>query len=235
MPFIKEKQLREKNKLINKYLKNREILRNRLFDQKLGKQQLEAVAIEKYKPIIEKLDEVQNKTEVLLQESQNKPLAIEPKRRPTYTVDFEKDFTKGDTKLLKKQDFDPGIINELAEKPEVIKQLIRLVKLQNKECGGKMRWVNREDKTKYRKLIAVNKKYYTTLQEIVDSTADVKTGEGLVDDPNKLCDRLNLLVSAKQAGNNNKRLNKEIKGVLKKLKNCKHISEFDHQKLCRVL
>ena len=42
-------------------------------------------------------------------------------------------------------------------------------------------------------------------------------GKGLKD-PNKLCERLNLLVAAKQAGNNNKRLDQEIANILKKLK-----------------
>ena len=36
--------------------------------------------------------------------------------------------------------------------------------------------------------------------------------------PDELCERLNLLVAAKQARNNNNRLNKEITSILKKLK-----------------
>ena len=41
--------------------------------------------------------------------------------------------------------------------------------------------------------------------------------------PDELCERLNLLVAAKQAGNNNNRLNKEITSILKKLKSHKCI------------
>ena len=226
MPFITEKQLREKNKLINKYLKNREILRNRLFNQKLGKQQLQAAAIEKYKPITEKLEEVQKKTDTLLIEKLQELPAIEPKRSPIYRVDFEKDFTEEDIELLKQQGFDPHI-NELAEKPEEIEQFITLAKRKNKEYGGKMRGT---DEATYRDLVAVNKKYYKTLQRVIDGLAFVRTGQGLLPNPNTLCDRLNLLTLAKQAGNNNKKLNKEISGILSKLKN--YISESDHQKLC---
>jgi len=43
-------------------------------------------------------------------------------------------------------------------------------------------------------------------------------------DPNKLCERLNLLVTAKQAGNNNQRLDREIVSILKQLKLSKCIS-----------
>ena len=59
MPFLTEKELRKKNKLIDKYLKNREILRKRLLEEKIGKQQLQTAAAEKYKPITEKLEQAQ--------------------------------------------------------------------------------------------------------------------------------------------------------------------------------
>ena len=55
-------------------------------------------------------------------------------------------------------------------------------------------------------------------------------GRGLKD-PNKLCERLHLLVAAKLAGNNNKRLDQKIANILKKLKLNKCISHCDHQKL----
>jgi len=51
-------------------------------------------------------------------------------------------------------------------------------------------------------------------------------------DPNKLCKRLNLLVAAKQAGNNYQRLSREIANILKQLKSSKCISNCEHQKLC---
>ena len=53
--------------------------------------------------------------------------------------------------------------------------------------------------------------------------------------PGKLCERLNLLVAANQAGNNNNFLNKEITSILKKLKSYKCISPCDYQKLCNVI
>ena len=52
-------------------------------------------------------------------------------------------------------------------------------------------------------------------------------GRGLKD-PNKLRERLNSLVAAKQAGNHNKRLDQEIENILKKLKLNKCISHCDH-------
>ena len=53
--------------------------------------------------------------------------------------------------------------------------------------------------------------------------------------PDKLCERLNLLVAAKQAGKNNNCLNKKITSILKKLKSHKCISPCDYQKLCNVI
>ena len=60
---------------------------------------------------------------------------------------------------------------------------------------------------------------------------ELTIGRGLKKDPNKLCERLHLLTAAKQAGNNNKRLDKEIASILAKLKSSKHISHCDYQKL----
>ena len=51
----------------------------------------------------------------------------------------------------------------------------------------------------------------------------------------ELCERLNLLVAAKQADNNNNRLNKEITSILRKLKSHKCISLCNYQKLCNVI
>ena len=53
--------------------------------------------------------------------------------------------------------------------------------------------------------------------------------------PDELCERLNLLVAAKQASNNNNCLTKEITSILKKLKSHKCISPCDYQKLCNVI
>ena len=53
--------------------------------------------------------------------------------------------------------------------------------------------------------------------------------------PNELCEKLNLLVAAKQAGNNNSCLYKEITSILKKLKSHKCILSCDFQKLCNVI
>jgi len=51
-------------------------------------------------------------------------------------------------------------------------------------------------------------------------------------DPNKLCERFNLIVAAKQTGNNNQRLDREIASILKQLKSNKCILICEHQKLC---
>jgi len=51
-------------------------------------------------------------------------------------------------------------------------------------------------------------------------------------DTNKLCERLNLLVAAKQACSNNQRLDREIASILKQLNSSKCISNSEHQKLC---
>ena len=53
--------------------------------------------------------------------------------------------------------------------------------------------------------------------------------------PDELCKRSNLLVAAKQVGNNSNRLNKEITSILKTLKSHKCISPCDYQKLCNVI
>ena len=51
---------------------------------------------------------------------------------------------------------------------------------------------------------------------------ELTVGRGLKS-PDELCERLNLLVAAKQARNNNNRLNKGITSILKKLKSHKCI------------
>ena len=73
------------------------------------------------------------------------------------------------------------------------------------------------------------KKYREKLNKLLGGM-EVTFGKGLKD-PNKLCERLNLLVAAKQAGNNNKRFGSRNCKHFEKLKLSKCISHCDHQKL----
>ena len=98
----------------------------------------------------------------------------------------------------------------------------------NRRLGGLRRNRNADtDMIDYQ--IQTFKKYRDKLNKLLGGM-ELTFGRGLKD-PNQLCERLNLLAAAKQAGNNNKHLDKEIANILKKLKLSKCISHCDHQKL----
>ena len=83
MTFVKEEELKKKNKLIEKYLNNRKLLK-RLQNEIQSKQQLQETASEIFLPITKKIEEIQKKTD----ERQDK-LIKELEERPSYTnIDF---------------------------------------------------------------------------------------------------------------------------------------------------
>jgi len=58
--------------------------------------------------------------------------------------------------------------------------------------------------------IKIFKKYRYKLNDLLGGMKIIGIG---FKDPNKLCERLNLLVATKQAGNNNQRLDREIASI----------------------
>ena len=83
------------------------------------------------------------------------------------------------------------------------------------------------------KQISVFRKYREKLNKLLKGM-ELTVGRGFKS-PDELCERLNLLVAAKQAGNNNNCLNKKITSILKKSKSHKCILPCDYQKLCNVI
>ena len=116
--------------------------------------------------------------------------------------------------------------------PDCITSLKDKTILINKRLGGQRRRQD-TDTAVIDKQISVFRKYREKLNKLL-KRIELTLGRGFKS-PDELCKRLNLLVAAKQAGNNNNRLNKEITSILKKLKSHKCISTCDYQKLCNIM
>lgn len=227
MPFIKEEDLKKQNKLIKDYLNNRKHLKQKLQNERKVKQQLQENVTEIFQPITKTIKETQKKIDEKLIGNIPQQLAIEDKPRSLFTVDFEKHFTDEEKQLLKNYGFDIDIIELVKGGPDYINDLKKRTIQINKRLGGLRRGYD-ADTNKIDQQIGTFKKYRGKLNKLIGGL-EFTVGRGLKD-PNKLCERLHLLVSAKQAGNNNNRLNKEMMGILKRLKS--HIPQCDHQKLC---
>ena len=116
--------------------------------------------------------------------------------------------------------------------PNYITSLKNKTILINKRLGGQRRRQD-TDTAVIDKQISVFRKYREKLNKLLKEIK-LRVGRGFKS-PDELCERLNLLVAAKQVGNNNNRLNKEITSTLKKLKSHKCISPCDYQKVCNVI
>ena len=84
MTFIKEEELKKKNKFIKEYLNNRKLLKKRLQNEIQSKQQLQESASEIFLPITKKIEETQKKTD----ERQDKLIKELKEERPSFTIDF---------------------------------------------------------------------------------------------------------------------------------------------------
>ena len=84
MTFVKEEELKKKNKLIEEYLNNRKLLKKRLQNEIQSKQQLQESASEIFLPITKKIEETQKKTD----ERQDKLIKELQEERLSYTIDF---------------------------------------------------------------------------------------------------------------------------------------------------
>ena len=229
MTFVKEEELKKQNKLIKDYLNNRKLLKQRLQTDIQTKQQQQESAAQLFLPITKTIEETQQKTDARQDKLiENLHLAIEEKPRSSFTVDFERDFSDEEKQLLAEHDLETDIVTLVQRGPNYIISLKDRTVLLNQRLGGQRRkhdadtiMIDMQTKT--------FRKYREKLNKLLGGM-ELTVGTGLRD-PNKLCERLNLLVAAKQAGNNNKRLDKEIASILKKLKSNKCISHCDHKKL----
>ena len=130
--------------------------------------------------------------------------------------------------MLQENGFEVDVVKIIEKGPKFINELKDETKEINQRLGGYRRRKD-ADKEKIDENIQTFKKYRNYLNKTIGGM-DLIFGKGLKD-LNKLCERLNSLVSAKQAGNNNNRLDKEISSILNKLKSSKCISHCKHQKL----
>lgn len=235
MTFVNEEELKKQNKILRDYLNNRKLLKQKLQNDTIANQQLQKSTSEMFHPITKKIEEIQKKTDERrnkLIEDIQQHLAIEEKPKSIFTVDFEKGFTNEEKQLLSENGFVTNIVELVQRGPDFINELKDRTKVINQRLGGQRR--SREaDTNLIDEQMRTFKKYREKLHKL-SSGMEFTVGTGLKD-PNKLCERLNLLVSAKQAGNNNNRLNKEIASILNKLKSIKCISHCDHQKLSRII
>ena len=233
MPFVNEKELKKQDKLINTYLNNKKILKERLLENVVGKQKLQESASEIFFPITEKIEETQRRTDErqdkLIQGIQQQ-LAIEEKPKSNFVVDFESSFNDEEKEILSQYNFEKDLVTLIQGGPNYITELRDKAKMLNQQLGGQRRRRDADKDTIDRKIKTI-RKYRDKLNKLLGGL-DLTVGRGFskTSDPNKLCERLHLLVAAKQAGNNNKRLTNEIISILKRLK--PHVPHADHQKLC---
>ena len=235
MTFVNEEELKKQNKLVKDYLNNRKLLKQKLQKESLAEQQLQKSTSEIILPITKKIEEIQQKTDErrkkLVQDIETH-FAIEDKPKSTFTVDFEKDFTDKEKQLLAQNKFETNIVELVQRGPDFIHELKDRARVMNQRLGGQRR--SREaNPSLIDEQIKTFKKYREKLSKLL-AGMEFTVGRGLKD-PNRLCERLHLLAAAKQAGNNNNHLNKEIASILNKLKSMKCISHCDHQKLSRII
>ena len=128
---------------------------------------------------------------------------------------FENAFDNEKKELLTQNNFETNIVELVKSGPDYINTLKDRARLINQRLGG-LRRRRDADTEVIDEQIKTFKKYREKLNKLLGEM-ELTFGRGLKD-PNKLCERLNLLVAAKQASNNNKRLDQEIANILKKLK-----------------
>lgn len=233
MPFVNEEELKKQNKLVKDYLNNRKLLKQKLHKDIVAKQQIQRSASEIFQPITETLKESQRKTDERqdkLLENIQQQLAIKEKPKSVYTVNFENAFTDEEKQLLAQNGFEINIVELIKRGPNFINNLKDRSKVINQRLGGQRRRHN-ADTELIDEQIKTFKKYRDKLNKLLGGM-ELTVGRGLKD-PDKLCERLNLLVAAKHAGNNNIRLDNEIASILNKLKSGKCISHCDYQKLSK--
>ena len=172
-----------------------------------------------------KIEETQKKTD----KRQDKLIKELQEERPSYTIDFR----DGEKQLLAQHNLETDIVELVKRGPDYITSLKDKTILIDKRLSGQRRRKD-IDTTVIDKQISVFRKYREKLNKLLKG---MKLTVGRVfKSPDELCERLNLLVAAKQASNKNNRLNKEITScVLKKLKSHKCISPCGYQKLCNVI
>ena len=227
MTFVKKEELKKKIKLIEEYLNNRKLLKKRLQNEIQSKQQLQESASEIFLPVTKKIEETQKKTDER-QDKLIKELQQNIEERPSYTIDFSDE----EKQLLAQHNLETHIVELVKRIPDYIASLKNKIILINKKLGGQRRRQD-TDTALIDKQISVFRKYREKLNKLLKGM-ELTVGRGFKS-PDELCERLNLLVAAKQAGNNNNRLNKEITSILKKLKCHKCISPCNYQKLCNVI
>ena len=240
MTFVNEEELKKQNKVVRDYLNNRKLLKQKLQNETIANQQLQKSTSEMFQPITKKIEQLQKEKDErqikLLQYiqdiQQQQHFAIEEKPKSIFTVDFEKGFTDQEKQLLAQNGFETSIVELVQRGPDYINELMDRTKVFNQRLGGQRR-SHKADTKLIDEQIKTFKKYREKLQSLI-AGLELTVGTGFKN-PNELCERLNLLVAAKQAGNNNRRLEKEIRSILNKLKSIKCISHCDHQKLSRII
>ena len=130
MTFVKEEELKKKNKLIEEYLNNLKPLKKRLQNEIQSKQQLQESASEIFLPITKKIEETQKKTD----ERQDKLIKELQEERPSYTIDF-----RDEEKLLAQHNLETDITELVKREPDYITSLKDKTILINKRLSGQRR------------------------------------------------------------------------------------------------
>ena len=131
MTFVKEEELKKKNKLIEEYLNNRKLLKKRLQNEIQSKQQLQESASEIFLPITKKIEEAQKKTDER-QDKLIKELQKNIEERPSYTIDFSDE----EKQLLAQHNLETDLVKLVKCGPDYITSLKNRTILINKRLGG---------------------------------------------------------------------------------------------------
>ena len=187
MAFVKEEELKKKSKLIEEYLNNRKLFKKRLQNKIQSKQQLQESASEIFLLITKKIEETQKKTD----ERRDKLIKELQEERPSYTNNFRDE----EKQLLAQDNLETDIVELVKRGPDYITNLKDKTILINKRLGGQRRRQDTDTAT-IDKQISVFRKYREKLNKLLKGM-ELTVGRGFKS-PDELCERLNLLVAAKQ-------------------------------------
>ena len=225
--FTRVEDLEQRNELVQKFLKNRSVLREKVLKESLGKQRVAEQAEELQKPVTEKLEENQQKVdekqnEVLRKLDRNQQAIVQsiqnaPAIMPPQNVGFDPDHGLHKDTLHSLQLPLPSEL--LGEEISVISDIQHTVAKRLQSLGGMRRSKNKEKRDGAILEIEALKPYHDRIKDMVKHHAKLRRGEGIkyYTSSDELVERLYTLCGSKEAGNNAMEVDNEIVEILTRL------------------
>jgi len=242
--------MQSQSKTIQEILKNRKIIKDYQYEKKIG-QQLGDEAIERFQsPIVEKLDQVSNKT---IEDLYQKTIDEEDwggryiRTATPETIEGPQSILDAPTLVNPDVSLDIELLqaNKLPLPSEIIKnheqkewkKIIGKIITKTDKCimsvGGKQGNAKqkgyKDKENEYREMKEELQKYKIKLQSLN------QYGTGVFLNPNEMVDRLELLFGSREAGNDSVEIYNEIVDILDKLLNLKYITKLQHKKITMKL